>query len=216
MSYVTTQGTANACVRPDSATVGLTLTHVADGPAAALTIVSERSKTVEILLGELTIDNEDWTTGGVSVAEEWQWLNDTNTLVGHRASVSISVKLKNLDTIGTLISEATTRVGAQVSGPSWVVDRSNPRWDELFAEAAGDARRRALAYAGALGLRIGKVTAISEMPITEVPAGAGYENAGGMLKSRSSMAMDGAVSVNPGQVELSTGVYVRFSLLDGE
>ena len=85
--------------------------------------------------------------------------------------------------------------------------RGAPVGDAL-AEAARDARRRATAYAEALGLRLGEVELISETPIAAEPPA-------GMVR----MAMDAApmgappVEVSGGQIELSADVYVRFSLL---
>ncbi|MGH3082673.1 MAG: SIMPL domain-containing protein, partial [Gaiellaceae bacterium] len=63
--------------------------------------------------------------------------------------------------VGELIAGAVDR-GAQVSGPAWTIARENPVRVEACKEAALDARRRAGAYADALGVRVGALVSIRD------------------------------------------------------
>ena len=73
--------------------------------------------------------------------------------------------LRDPDRIAPLLREAVGTAQGQVRGITWQVDADNPAHHELLGEAARDARRRAEAYVGALGLSLGAVELISEAPI---------------------------------------------------
>ena len=210
MASVTVCGSASASVAPDRAIVGLSLTRVEPTARAALDEVARRSTQLESLLGELAIERQDWVTDGVTVAEEWQWANDTNTLIGQRATAGVTVTVHDLSTIGELIGEAVARCGASMRELSWKVDAGNPARRSLLGEAAVDARLRASAYVDALGLRLGAVELVSELaPEVAQPSPL-------MVTSMRAMKVaDGGaeMATSGGQVELNASVFVRFAIL---
>lgn len=63
--------------------------------------------------------------------------------------------------VGELIAGAVDR-GAQVNGPAWTIAPDNPAHAAACQEAALDARRRAEAYAEALGARVGAIVAVRD------------------------------------------------------
>ncbi|HWC31751.1 MAG TPA: SIMPL domain-containing protein, partial [Actinomycetota bacterium] len=76
---------------------------------------------------------------------------------GFRASSSVTVRIDDVAIIGKLMSEATGRARAEVRGPWWGVKPDNAARAEACRLAATDARRKAEAYAAALGKRLGDV-----------------------------------------------------------
>ena len=209
MSSVVVMGSAQQLVQPDRVVVGLGLTVVAADAATALDQVSERSVTLGDRLAELGFTSADWVTDGVTVAEEWEYRRDQNTLVGHRASTAITVTIDELDRLPRLLRLAVGDAGAQVRNLSWQVDTAHPVRHELLGRAALDARRRAEAYVSALGLRLGAVELISEAPINSGPA----PMADAMPMMRAMKAGGAEMAVSAGQIELSAQVHVRFAIL---
>lgn len=210
MATVTVKGSATAGARPDRAQLHLSVTEVDREAAAALTRTAERSRVIEGLLRELGIAPEQWTTSGVSVAEEYEWRTDRNEFVGYRATASVRVTVRDLEQLGTVIGESVTRARAQVAGPFWQVDADNPVALGLLRAAAVDARRRAEAYADALGLRLGEVETISELP----PRPDGPGEPGPRMEMMKMAAVPAAdAPVNPGEIDLAAEVFVRFALL---
>jgi uncharacterized protein YggE len=211
VASVTVGGSASMTIRPDRAVLGLSLTHLAKQAGDALAHVATRSATLEALLATLGLDPSDWTTGGVTVGPEYEWRKDQNVLTGQRATTWTTVRVRSLEVIGSLITQATSDVDAQVSGPTWRVDDDNPARLELYAEAARDARRRAAAYAAALGLQLGDVEAVSEFAIE------GGGSAGAPMAKMAMMSRGGGpaqdIAVNPGEIEVTASVNVRFTLL---
>ena len=211
MSTVTVRGTALAAVTPDRAELSLALSHLAADAATALDAIAERSQRLEQILTDKGFARTDWATDGVQVAEEYQWKNDANVLVGHRASTAVTVTIRSVDLVGAVIRDGVTVTGASVRNLMWRVDADNPARRELLGAAARDARVRATAYVEALGLRLGAVELISELaPVadpTPVPRAA-------MMAFSKSADMGGAqVSVSGGLVVLDAEVFVRFGTL---
>jgi uncharacterized protein YggE len=212
MATVTVVGQASAALPPDRASLELAISTLDRQATVALDRTAERARALEALLRELTVPDRDWTTGGISVAEQYEWRDNRNELVGHRASVSVRVVLRDFALLARLLTEAVSRAGAAVSGPAWEIDPDNPALLALLGEAAVDARRRAGAYAAGLGMRLGEAEAVSETPFSEPGPPQPMPKAREM---RAAMAMDASadVPVNAGQVDVSARVHVRFALL---
>lgn len=215
MANVTVCGSASASVRPDRVVVQLGITHVAADAGAALDEVAQRSQRLEKLLVTMGFTTDDWVTEGVQVAEEWQWRNDANVLVGYRATSGVATTVRAFDIVGTIIRDAVRECGANVRDLSWRVDPDNPTRSELLGRAAHDARRRAQAYTAALGLRLGEVELISESPISTSPAPRAEAASMEMMATRMSKSADAgdAVSVSGGLIDLVAEVFVRFAIL---
>jgi len=209
MSSVTVRGTALAAVTPDRAELGLALTHLAPDAAVAYDEVADRSQQLEAMLAGHGFAREDWTTEGVQVGEEYQWQNDSNVLVGYRATTAVSVTVRRTELVGTLIRDGVTDAGAGVRNLVWRVDADNPARRELMAAAARDAHLRATAYVDALGLHLGDVELISELPPTAEPS----PEPRMMMAAGGKMADHAELSVSGGLVELGAEVFVRFAIL---
>lgn len=208
MSSVTVRGTAQASVTPDRAELSLALTHLAADAATALDEVAARSQQLEAMLAGHGFERSDWATEGVQVAEEYQWKNDSNVLVGHRSTAAVTVTIRSTEVVGTVIRDGVTGAGASVRNLAWRVDADNPARRQLLAAAARDARVRAAAYVEALALRLGEVELISEVPLgAEAPP---HPQA---MMAMAKAGDEAELSVSGGLVELAAEVYVRFSIL---
>ena len=208
MSSVTVRGTAAASVTPDRAELSLALTHLAADAAGALDEVAARSQQLEQMLAGHGFGAGDWATEGVQVSEEHQWKNDSDVLVGHRATTAVTVTVRSLGLVGRIVRDGVTGAGANVRSLVWLVDADNPTRRDLLAGAARDARVRATAYVDALELRLGEVEMISEIAIGPEPAPQPR-----MMMAASKTNDSAELSVSAGLVELSAEVYVRFAIL---
>ena len=217
MANVTVCGSATSSVRPDRVVVQLGLTNVAADAGSALDDVARRSLKLEELLARLGFSPQEWVTEGVQVAEEWQWRNDSNVLVGYRATSGIATTVRAFEIVGALIRDAVRDCGANVRDLSWRVDPDNPTRSDLLGLAARDARRRAEAYTSALGLRLGEVELIDEGPIGSGASPQATSSHPEMMAMRAAKSADagGAISVSGGLIELAAEVHVRFAILPG-
>lgn len=209
MATVTVSGTSRASVRPDRAILDLGVTHVALTSSAAMDQIAEQTRRLADLLTTLGIEPHAWSTQGVTLAEEWEWKNETNTRVGYRATSGVTITIEDLKLVSPVLRAAVDEAGAQVRNLQWLVAADNLAREALLGGAARDAKRRATAYVTALDLALGAVEEISEIPIgsSPTPRPAGAEM---MLRSAKMADSNAGMAVNPGEIELTASVFVRF------
>jgi uncharacterized protein YggE len=200
--------------QPDEVALDLTVTYVDRSPEAALAETARRSEALIAILDELSIGRERWTTSGVSISEESEWDEQARRQVhrGYRATNRLALRLADGALIGTLLREATGRASAAVRGPFWSVAPDNPAHSEARQAAAQDARRRADAYATALGGRIGAILDVTEPGLQPRPV---QEQ---RAYSRQAMMVADAVpniEVQAGELHVSAAIVVTFALEQG-
>jgi uncharacterized protein len=122
-----------------------------------------------------------------------------------RAWNQVVVRVGDASVVGELIAGAVDR-GAQVSGPASTIATNNPARVEACKEAALDARRRAQAYADALGVRVGALVAVRD-PGTGNSAAAAPDADGAMDAG----AVE-ALPVEAGEQFVTAAVEVEFQL----
>ena len=122
---------------------------------------------------------------------------------GFRADGRIVVRLDDPGLVGRLMTEAVSRVQAQIEGPWWRLNLDNPARAEACRQAIADARQKAEAYSQALELRLGPVESVVEAETARYghfPLGVALAAAGPEME------------INPGQLEVSAAVDVTFLL----
>ena len=159
---VTVRGAAIVSAKPDDADLTFTLSALYPTPDEALSDVAERSGALKGILSACDIPERDRITSGISVREERDWEKDHYVHRGYLARTSVIVRLSDAEVIGRLMKDAIADVDAEIAGPRWRVANDNPAHTESRKAAIADARRRADAYAEALGVRLGAVAEVSE------------------------------------------------------
>lgn len=166
MATVTVRGTGTAYGTPDEATLGLGVESVRGTAAEALADVAERMKALVTLCHEVGLADADVATTGVSVAEhgdrdtDGRWQHR-----GYRATNRVSVRVRDVEALGALLTEAVDRVAAAADGPHWRLLPEHPAYAEAARAAARDARARATALAEELGGRLGTIVAVRDSRI---------------------------------------------------
>jgi uncharacterized protein YggE len=209
---VAVMGRAVVPAQPDEVRLALTVKGRAATAEAALSDVATRSEALEHLLGESGVARSQWTTSGVSIEEEQEFRDRRTIRIGFLASNRLIVRLTDPGAVGPLIGEATRRAGAEVAGPLWQVALDNPARTEACRQAVADARRKAGAYAEALGMALGRVLVVSE-PGVSLP-GPRFARVPVAVAQRLAMAEGGAdIDVQPGDLDISAAVQVTFTLV---
>jgi uncharacterized protein YggE len=204
---VTTRGEAVAPTRPDEGIWMIELSSLDASPDQALATVATQSKELETLLGELGVPTEKRSRTGVTVREEYDWESGRQTHRGYRAQNLVTVRSADPAIAGRLIEGAIARAKASVRGPAWWIAPDNQARLEACRQAAVEAKRKAEAYADALGLHLGAVAEIRES------AGGGIEPrpAAGPIALRAA-APEPSLQIDPGELEVKTQVDVTFHL----
>lgn len=201
---VTARGDAIVRTEPDEALLWVTLSALRSESPDALADVAARAEILISLLDEMGISAADRSTSGVTVQEEFEHTQDGRRSLGQRATSVTSIRVTELKLIGELISRTTGEVGAHVAGPQWQIAPGNPARLEAARQAAADGRRKARAYAEALGAGLGRLIEVSEPENPSVVMRAS--------KAMSAGAMGAPMPIEPGEMEVSASVRVTFAL----
>ena len=169
MATVTVLGRGTATAQPDQVVVAFAITAVAEEPGAAFAEVADRTAALEAVLDEHRVPETHRTTSRIGVSEQRDYDAESAARVRHRATNSLTIRLDDVGGLGPLMSAAVERAQAHVHGPSWRLADPEPLRLESCRLAAVDARRRAQAYADALGLRLGGVEEVSERGTPSFP-----------------------------------------------
>jgi uncharacterized protein YggE len=158
---VVVRGTAEVRALPDRAIV-----HVAiDGEGAsredAYASAARLATAVDAVLVTYEAAHDRTSTAALVVHPKTRWRRGESVRTGWRASRSTVVEVTDMSRLGDLMAELAT-AGAQLVGPSWQLDPDNLAHTTARQAAAEDARRRAEAYAGALGLQVSGVAWVAE------------------------------------------------------
>jgi uncharacterized protein YggE len=204
---ITVRGAATAPGRPDDLRIGLTIVALAPAPDLALDDVSRRAEQLQAILDGAGVASGDRSTSAVAVGEVREWDGNRQVHRGYRAAAKVVVRMVDAAGVGPLLARAMAEVAPEVSGPAWRLAPGNPAYVEACRLAVDDARRRAEAYAGALGRGLGPVVALAEVGT----AGAG---GGRMMLAAGDFDQPGATGlpVEPGDIDVAAAVEVVFGL----
>jgi uncharacterized protein len=210
MATVTVRGVGNARTSPDEASVSLVIEAIEQTAPAALVKVAERTQAALELCDALGLEPTARVTTGLSVADhgehdrEGKWQHR-----GFRTWNHVVVRVGEASVVSELIAGAVD-LGAQVNGPSWTIALDNPARIAACREAALDARRRAEAYADALGVRVGALAAVRDPGTSAPPPHRGPLSFAAIDESA------GALPVEAGEQVVTAVVEVEFQLEPGE
>jgi hypothetical protein len=203
---------------PDEAHVFVEIKAVEKTPQKAMADASERSRRLQAIFADLGVPDSARSTSGITLTEETEWESKSGRRkhVGFRASNRVTVRLDDVDTVARLVAEATDKCEAIVRGPSWQIALANPARAEAFRAAAEDARRKAEAYASALGVTLGDVLTVIE-PGLAVRTHQRHEIMPVPAPAASPMAAAPApeIQVEAGALDIPAAVEVTFALEQG-
>jgi uncharacterized protein YggE len=205
---LTVRGQGVASAQPDEVALQIELTALEQTPESALDQVAARSEHLKAVLDELEIPAAARVTRGAIVREEHDYQNDRRVHRGYRAVNQVVVRLGDAGIIGRLMKDAASRAQARFEGPWWKVAPENPARAEACGLAAADARRKAEAYAEALGVRLGAIEAVSEPGLGAGPGRYRRDPIHAMARSGG----DAELEIEAGELEVAAAVEVTFHL----
>lgn len=206
---VTGEGRVEA--RPDMATISLGVTTEGDTAKAALEANNSALAAVIERLKAAGTEDRDIQTSGLSLSPRYDYnatdSSGQNRITGYIAANVVTVRVRNLDSLGTTLDSAVSDGANTLNGLAFGLQEPEPATDEARKEAVADARHKAELYAGAAGVKLGRVLSISEqggyaLPMPMMAEAAGFKDA------------RASVPVEAGEVGVTATVSILYELAE--
>ena len=199
--------TAEVQAVPDAADIGAGVVTTAADASAAMSGNSTAMEKVIAALKKAGVADRDIQTSGLSLQPQFRYeQNREPELTGFRASNRVQVTIRDPKATGKVIDALVTAGANQIDGPNFRVLTPEPLLDKARQQAVATARHRADLYAAAAGMKVKRITMISEGSAVAQP----------MPMPRMAMAMDMKASAAPpvqiGESTLSVTVSMGFEL----
>jgi len=205
---ITVTGKGSVKVKPNIATIDLGVQTQNADAAAAQAANSERATTVVAALKALGVKDEDIQTNNYYMYPQYDYSTKGEaTIIGYTVQNTISVTLRNIDSVGAAV-DAAIASGANISnGIRFSIDDSSAYYAEALALAVASAKQKASAIAGALQVSVGKPIEVTENGGSYMPVA--YENANNVMADT---ALGGAsMPVQTGELEVSATITAIFA-----
>ena len=210
-------GEGSVTLEPDLAVLGLGVEARGETVSEAL---AEASTAMDAVLGALRsrdIQDRDVQTRRFSVRPVYEYQEvvqsgtrrETRVLVGYVVSNTVTVKIRDLGSVGVVIDDVATAGGdaTRIDDVRFTVDDQSVYAAELRSKAVADAMTKARHFANLAGVSLGEPTFISEGA-----AGAPIANVYAESFALSRAPAAPATSISGGELELRMSVQVLFEI----
>lgn len=208
---ITVIGEGRSEAVPDMAHVTIGITAEARTAQEALRRSSEAVAQTLVLIDAAGIAPRDRQTTGLSLSPVWDYSRSGSPprITGYRASNAVSVRLRELATLGALLDAAVAEGANRLDGLHLALADPQPVMDEARRRAVADAIRKARLYADAAGVSLGPVRMLSEIGAQPPGRLAG-------MRAEAAVMADAPVPVAEGELEFLARVQIEFAIAPDE
>ena len=205
---VSVTGEGHAYARPDQAQISMGV--VSDSRTAAVALKTNTEKMTNLIntLKSKGIAEKDVLTSNFNVSPQYRYDNANGqqrpTITGYQVSNEVHVKIRNLPSLGDILDAVVTAGANNVNGISFSLAEPDSVLDQARQKAVADAKRKAELYAGAAGVKIGRVLYITESSGTIQPPRPMM-----MDMARASVA---SVPISAGEQESTASITVVYAI----
>jgi uncharacterized protein YggE len=203
---ISVTGEATISVPPDLARIEAGVTTDAKTAREASDANNAAMGKVLLALKSTGIDEKDYQTSRLSLQPQYANQNrpGPNVLTGYRATNRVTVKLRDILKVASVIDAVTEAGGNDIGGINFMVSNASKLFDDARAQAIADARRKAEIYAKAAGVALGAPLSISE-----------EGSPGPVMFRRAAAPMAADVAIAPGEETLRVTVGVSWAIKEG-
>ena len=200
------QGEGMVSTQPDMAVINLGVTREARTASVAMDAASVATSQVLAVIADAGIAQADVQTSSINLSPRWDHSkNGQPILSGYVASNTLSVRVRDLDSLPVLL-DAVIGTGANtLNGLAFTVADSRPLEDKARSLAVVDARAKAALLAEAAGVALGPVVTITESGGAMPPV---------PMMRATAMEQSMAVPIATGEVDFRASVGILFDIVD--
>jgi len=161
---------------------------------------------ISVLKG-LGIAESDLQTSGYAIYPKYEYLEGRQNIIGYSVSQNISVKVRDLDQVGDVISKAGELGINQVNGVTFTLDDPSMIAQDARKKAIADAEKKAKELADALDVKLVRVVSFSEYTPGTVPPMPMYARAEGL-----GMGGGSVPDIQSGELDVQANVSVTYEI----
>ncbi|MDP9367776.1 MAG: SIMPL domain-containing protein [Chloroflexota bacterium] len=207
-SSLSVGGHGSVRLEPDAASIVLGVDIIDTTLSGAQAQATERMNDILEAVTKAGIAEEDVQTVNYSVNLVRDYDNEgrPTQVIEYQVSNQVSIKVRDLDRLGTLLDAVVTAGANNVYGISFVVDDPSEAASQARRLAVQDARAKAEEMAAEVGMRVGRVLTMSESSAPPPPPE--------VFESRADVqGAAQAVPVQTGTSEVAVDVQITYELL---
>lgn len=205
---LTVTGNGEAAGTPDRATVRLGAEAQGPDAMSAQNAVSTIMQKALQQIRAVGIEERRIQTSGLNLYPIYSQMKpgdeQPQRITGYRASNSVQIVVNDLKLVGRVIDAGINAGANQMQGISFDLENDLPQRTEALKQAVQEARTKAEAIAGALGVRLQGIDEVSEGGVNVMPPQPMYANS--MMRT----AMAVATPVQPGELRVHAAVTIRY------
>ncbi|NTU70695.1 MAG: SIMPL domain-containing protein [Coriobacteriia bacterium] len=201
---VTASGMGTVQATPDIAEMSFGVSTQSSNAKTALDDASKVAEKITAALKKAGVKDEDIQTRDVNVYPQYGDSGGSQTVTGYQASVTVTAKVRDIGTLGDVITAANQAGANSINGPTFTVADQAPHRAKAIEKAVADARKSAEAMAKAAGKSVGAVLSVSSSDVSVVP--------GPVFATAESAGAAKSVPIEAGQLDITSTVTVIFEL----
>jgi hypothetical protein len=209
-NLISVSGTGEVYVTPDIGSVSFSVvTENRDVSVASDENATKMNDVIEYIKSE-SVESKDIKTSGYNISPRYEWNNDTGkrSLVGYEVTQTISVKIRDLSKVGTIISNATSKGANDVSSLSFVIDDDEEAKAQAKELAIENAKKKAEDLEKMLGIKMVRIVSYSEYS-SDMLRATSYDYA---VNESMKVASSIAPTIEVGENKVTSTVTITYSI----
>lgn len=170
------------------------------------------NKTNDIIeeLANLGVEEKDIKTSNYRLSPEYNWTESRGQqLVGYEVTQSLTIKIRDLEKISSVISQTTEKGANQVGNISFTIDDDESLKSEARAAAITKAQNKAKEIAAQSGLKLGRLLNVEEGYSSQIITPS-YNKM--MMDSAAGLESVSAPNIQTGENEVSVSVILTYKV----
>lgn len=179
----------------------------------------EKMNTINTFLKDQGVEKKDLQTNQYSLTPRYSYSNCVAgttclppTISGYTLTQTLSIKVRNFDSLGNILSGVVLQGANTVSGVNFTVDDDTDARQVARTEAITKAKKKALEIAQAGGFRLGKLVSLYEDAGTSGVDNTGYGGLGGGPQADVKSAV--APVIEPGTQQGTVHINLTYEIIN--
>jgi len=159
---IAVNGDGKVSAKPDTFLLTVLASEKSKTTKEGFALVGAKISKLQGILKANGIAEKDIQSVHIGINPNYNYDNGKSTIDGFNATHGLSIKIRNLETIDTILASVSGVEGVQIQSTSYDIDDKTPLYREARDLAIAKARQKAEDIAKSSGISLGKIISVSE------------------------------------------------------